>query len=180
MKKTTKKKPVTKKAATKKPVKRSGGKAKAASKAFPIKFIIGGVAAAALVAAAVLVARGMAGGASSGGKSGYLTFSDGIPTDFTYYVSVVPNNTATTLSALADAASARNAIARGVPMQPEYSADSFFLYAPGNNDTVWTGAGTYMVVTMAGTSSNFRWIKNVSFKDGSATIKASDLKAPTQ
>jgi len=124
---------------------------------------------------------------NGGGGSGYLTFSDGLPPKKYAYVYVLPNNTDTTSTALSGAASNVDTgtyIAFG--FQYETEGNSYRLYDRSHSNEpfydiipLWAGSGTYMVACLPSFFDDLLWIKNVSFKNGSASIKKSDLKEPT-
>jgi hypothetical protein len=114
--------------------------------------------------------RGGSSNSSSNETTGSgITFRDGKPYD-EFMVAVLPNDSSTTASLMALAIAFDFVAVGGTG-----SSDKSNTVLVGTPTGVWTGSGTYMVAVM-NMDGDISYRKNVSFKDGKATIRNRDLK----
>jgi len=106
-------------------------------------------------------------GGGGGGKH-TLTFSDGAPDGCVIYIRL--NNASTTYSVLDNNGNYNNSDITPAfcKERTDNNKNSYDLY-DSLTWSYWTGSGTYTV--LLGNLSEYWYIKNVSFKNGSATIK---------
>jgi hypothetical protein len=112
-------------------------------------------------------------GPNGGGGNG-LTFSDGLPTDFistgNFVIQILPNNT--DIEDIGEVPHISFGGSSGV------SGNKVLLFT---SNKPWNGSGTYMVVVIAqettklGNEMVWKYIKDVTFSGGNATIKKSDM-----
>lgn len=112
------------------------------------------------------------GGGGGGGSGGGLTFSDGLPSgNFTVFI--MPNSTGTDIISISMALSSYTAFGGASVV----SGNSVPLFTSGY--ARWTDSGSYMVVVnipdQGSTSEVYKYIKDVSFSGGNATITKSSL-----